>query len=350
MAQMCLDLQQKYENRNVVKGAGTANSVVAKLNQRACSRCKQYGHRADNHGCPQHPQNIRQNTGASAVASSKLSAETQMPTGASALAISNLSAETEMPTGASAVPITRVFRADALISAFPETATEFAARLQASDLMIQRVPSSGECFWSAAFVGLLLICERNMLYANSIRLPESPLAMRNQVVDFIVQNFDTVWAEKNEYLASVSSFRLAVQYELPDGVCNGRTGKTDYPATVEEWVTLMRYQYAYTSLVCVMATALHFRVSVKVFIMGCATEAYVPRRELDQIESEMHVVHPDSTLCVCKNDRGEHFDACPYVSPSQFVPNRGTKTGRGKARQARYQSSTERKRRAKHNE
>jgi hypothetical protein len=241
----------------------------------------------------------------------------------------------------------REFNATDLLDAFQESSSQFEARLKRSNLEKVTVPGNGECFWSASLKGLNWICQRNLLYANSIQNPATPREMRNQILDYVLSNLDTEWAEKDDYLDAVCSFRALIRDEIPFGVLNGRTGRTDVPADIDDWFVLMRDHHAYTSSVCVVATALYFRVSLKVFIRGSSTETYVPRKELHQEAEEIHIVVPDSTICLCKNDRRGHFDACRYVPPALFVPNRATKTGRGRAQQARIKSSTEQKKKKK---
>jgi hypothetical protein len=245
------------------------------------------------------------------------------------------------------LPKPPVFNAERGVGAFQETASAFNARLKRSNLHPQKVTSDGECFWTSALIGLNNICRANLIYSHSVVLPTTSLIMRNQVLDFMSTHLHTEWDQLDPYLEFLNTFIVLITDELPTGVLNGRTNLITYPGDIEEWFTLMRDRYAYTSTVCIFATALHFRVSLKIFIRGSETEAYVPRRELGQDLDDMHIVHPDSTICMCKGDRSSHFDACIYEAPSIFVPNLATKTGRGRERQARHKSSTEYKRNRK---
>ena len=320
MSFMCIDLREKYIKKSLSLEAGGSTAKTELGAKRACGVCGNFGHRSDNARCP-----------------GKVMGKVQDPI-AAVLAGSERPAESETNVQPLIAP---VFNASAVIDAFKETKAQFVARLKLSHLTFHAVPPSGECFWTASFKGLGWLCDRNEFYANSISRPADSNAMRQQVLDFILQNLEVDWAQRDNFLAAVSTFSTMIGDELPFGVCNGRTGLTDRAATIENWFSLMRYQYAYTSTVCLWATAICFRVTLKIFIMGSATEAYVPRKELEQGNDDLRTVHPDTTICLCKSDRGGHFDACRYSLPALFVLNPPTKKGRGRERQARLKSSIE---------
>jgi hypothetical protein len=364
MTGMCVNLREKYAQRSIATvgpGGGTKPEPGSTGSKRACSACHIYGHRSDNANCPAKRKGFLNPQASTAPV------QNEEPVVAGAPLIFNSSAvidafivQNDQIVVAGAPPIydeaptapvqneepvvagaPLIFNSSAVIDAFIEKKAEFAVRLLASNLTAHKVPPSGACFWTASFKGLNWLCDRNSFYANSISRPATADAMRQHVLDFILQNLDVHWAQKDVFLGAVSNFSTMINDEIPFGVCNGSTGLTAYPNSIDEWFVLMRHQYAYSSAVCVWATALCFRVALKVFIKGCATEAYVPRRELEQDSKELNIIHPDSTICLCKDDRGGHFDACHYAHPVMFVPNGQTKQGQGRLRQARLKSAVE---------
>ncbi len=347
---MCLDLKENYIKKSQAFEAGGSTAKIESGLKRACGACGALGHRSDNARCPQKMGIVQ----ASIASNASLSAGTEDTVAPRGLDKTTVLVGSERPaaereTDIEAPVVAPAFNASAVIDAFRETKAQFVARLKLSYLTVHAVPPSGECFWTASFKGLNWLCDRNDFYANSVSRPADPNAMRQQVLDFILQKLEVDWEQQDDFLGAVSTFSTMIRDELPFGVCNGRTGLTDHAASIEEWFALMRYRYAYTSTVCLWATAICFRVTLKIFIMGSATEAYVPRKELEQVYDDFKTVHPDSTICLCKGDRGGHFDACRYALPATFVPNPPTKQGKGRQRQARLKSSIEKNRKRSNN-
>jgi hypothetical protein len=184
------------------------------------------------------------------------------------------------------------------------------------------------------------LAKRNTKWAKATQIPATAMELRHKVVDFMQINLQTNWALKG--LSTSICFQDAIVDEFRFGVVCGLTGQTLHPQSVAEWFEASRMEFTFTSLCCVQATALCYDLVIKIFIQGSnAVEQYVPRDCLLQDQEHAANVNPDVCLCLCKRDRGGHFDPCQWVAPKVYAHNPPTKVGRGKARQNRFKSSTE---------
>jgi hypothetical protein len=367
MVQMCLGLKDRHTTTQ-----DTLTSAAAKSSGRKCTACGLTGHRNDNaRMCAKHKDyqasavsftsNIlqigslapAQVTGAPPAPVVQLGLEdaqigslapTQVTGAPPALVVQLQDAQNGLIPPAQdtgAPPAAPNFGSPASLDQMVESYDEFDARLKVSNLYPRPVPGDGACFWSACLFGMQWLAKRNTVWCKATQIPSTALEMRNDVLNFMHSNLKTNWAEKG--LNGMTTFEDAINQEIPFGVLSGLTDETCYPTCTEAWFTVMRKEDSYTSLCCVQATALRFRLFLKVFIQGSnAVEQYVTQDTLLQLPGLSHFVDPDVCVCLCKRDRGGHFDACEWVAPKVYAHNPATKKGRGKAKQNRHKSAIER--------
>ena len=342
MAEMCLALKERHDQRQL-KQAEAVNT--ARATKRKCTACQQQGHRADNPKCPKHASHvpsfldvaplIRTSEGHVATVPPHLTAAEPVLPSVSAAAAQNAD---PLPP-----PDPPLLHASANLDAIAETEDDFAQRLQRSGLVPVRVSGSGECFWTSCLLCLQWLSRRNQRWAAVHQVPATALALRLQVLDFMKVNWTKLWATEDTALNYQETFQISVQDEMQFGVLDGQTNRTTRPSNVTEWFTLMSMQYAYTQISCVVATSFCFGVAIKVFIKGSKyPEAYFPSSAFNQDHKHIHIVDPDTTICFCKRDRIGHFDALQWGANTVFVPNKAGKQGRGRLRQARLKSAIER--------
>jgi hypothetical protein len=85
----------------------------------------------------------------------------------------------------------------------------------------------------------------------------------------------------------------------------------------------------------VQATSLCFDLVLKIFIQGSnAVEQYVTQDCLIQPQAMAADVNPDVCVCLCKRNRGGHFDPCEWVAPNVHAHNSAKKTAKRKRRTA----------------
>ena len=65
----------------------------------------------------------------------------------------------------------------------------------------------------------------------------------------------------------MTTFEAAIRDEIPFGVLCGSTGVLYRPASIPDWFEASRKEFTYTSLCCVQATALCFRLVIKIFYL-----------------------------------------------------------------------------------
>jgi hypothetical protein len=215
------------------------------------------------------------------------------------------------------------------IDQFEETYDEFDARLCRSNLFPRPVPGNGACFWLACLRGMQWLAKRNNTWAKATKVPATAMEMRQKVLDFMETNLKTNWYEKG--LSSMTDFETAILAELPYGVLCGASGETLRPTCIPSWFEVMRKKFSYTSLCCVQATSLCFDLNLKIFIQGSnAVEQYVTQNCLIQSQEMTANVNPDVCVCLCKRNRGGHFDPCEWVAPKVHAHNSATKAAKRK--------------------
>jgi hypothetical protein len=219
------------------------------------------------------------------------------------------------------------------IDQFEETYDEFDARLCRSNLFPRKVAGNGACFWLACLRGMKWLAKRNNTWAKATKVPATAMEMRQKVLDFMQTNLKTNWDEKG--LSSMTNFETAIQAELPYGVLCGASDATLSTTSISSWFEAMRKEFSYTSLCCVQATSLCFDLVLKIFIQGSnAVEQYVTQDCLIQPQEMTADVNPDVCVCLCKRNRGGHFDPCEWVDPTVHAHNSATKTAKRKRRTA----------------
>jgi hypothetical protein len=380
MSQMCIDLSNRHEmrqqQRDELEKQKSGAAATALVGKRNCTACHQPGHRSDNaQKCSKHAKHVPSffdGQPSICAATAEVVQPPPPPVSATGAQISSADAATAEvvqppPPPQPAPPQTvvvqplvpsssvileqvsaynaafRVFDASRNIDQIDETKAQFLERLQASQLVPVAVAMSGECFWSACFLNLQSMAKRNLIWAAIYPMAESPLALRLQVLAFMKTNWTRLWISDDDNQTNFQeTFEATVIDELKFGVANGRTGLTDKAPCVDEWFSLMSDQFAYSSTVCLFATALCFRITLKVWIRGSKyPEMYSSSKEYDEVQDAIHIVDPNTTICFCKGDRSSHFDACHWDAQVRFVPNLPTKSGKGRLRQARFHSSIE---------
>jgi hypothetical protein len=369
MTQMCLDLKDRHAtNQNTVDTLTSASGL------RHCSVCQLPGHRCDSaikctkhkdfvpspveaqtlnfHGKPLQIGSLppaRHPGGATPVTVVQLGAPSDaiVPQSAATGSVQSSPPQSNGEPHAMVVqPVAdaphaqRLFNASAQLDAIREEYDAFDARLCLSNLYPRPVPGNGDCFWMSCVLAMKWLAKRNTTWATATRIPATAMAMRQKVLDFMQTNLQTDWALQG--LNVMTTFETAIRDEIPFGVLCGSTGVLYRPASIPDWFEASRKEFTYTSLCCVQATALCFRLVIKIFVQGSmSVEQHVTRDSLLQAPEDAAIVNPDVCVCLCKRDRAGHFDPCEWVPPKVYVQNPETRKGRGKAKQARYKSAIE---------